>query len=73
MPNTVYVAKDTSGTFMFDRRPVFEDGIWIASAGSDVISELTWNEVKMLGLELGENECWDVTVIGTLLEKIPDA
>ena len=74
MPNTrtVFIARDESGIFLYDTRPMFEDGIWIAAADSKTIIELTWNETQLFGLEPEVKECYDVTIIATLIEKVPE-
>lgn len=79
MPNTVYIAKDESGIFLFTTRPVFEtekgnaeaNGIWVESSDGKLLLELEEAEaVDLLGFPPVSGACYDVTVISTLIEQV---
>lgn len=79
MPNTVYVARDESGIFLFTTRPVFEtdkgdnaaNGIWSESGDGKLLIELKEAEaVDILGFPPVTGACYDVTVISTLVEQV---
>jgi hypothetical protein len=79
VPNTVYVARDESGIFLFDGRPTWEkdpkdandDGIWIEANGVVLVLELKEAQaVDILGFPPVTGACYDVTVISTLIEQV---
>ena len=77
--NTVYVASDESGTFLFvDGRPQWEqdtedpsdDGIWIESQKARLLLELSQAQAfDLLGFSPNSGECWDVHLVASLIKK----
>lgn len=77
---TLYLAKDDSGVFLFTTRPVFEKdgppeeteaGIWSESGDGKLILQLTDAECRdMFGFVPDLDTCWDVSITGTLIERV---
>lgn len=79
MPNTFYVARDESGIFLFNTRPVFEtgkgdsaaNGIWSESCDGKLVLELKEADaVDILGFPPVSGALYDVTAISTMIEQV---
>lgn len=82
MPNqyTLYLAKDDSGIFLFNGRPAWEPdgdvegeaGIWVEGEHGKLLLQLTNAECQdMFGFVPELETCHDITVVSTLIERIP--